>query len=290
MSGEDVLNETHEGQRPVIAASVDSGLAGLLSMVLASAKPSGLAEQPPAEEALAEPRPSEHGPVQPGASGYGSAEEQEPDRPGSTALPVDQGLFETAELPPPPRDTAPIAPRSEPGGLRRLRQAIEVEPPKRTLNAKQLTALLDGLSRLTTRPGEEGLPPAMLLLDIKVRGSSVSGDGLYAVRSQIDSSVRAGDVALVVPELGVALFCGGLFFPGDLEVMGARVRRRALDRSPTVLTNDEVQVIVAGALCNDGEDPISFLNRAVWTFDESIVSNRQDILIDYGQQLLDRMN
>jgi hypothetical protein len=286
----DATHPNADDHRPAIAASVDSGLAGLLSMVLSSSRDEE-ASSPAAGPGLADPHTTDTFPAEDSLFEVSSAHapavaRQIFDEPTNELVhPPFDGTAPAWEPPPPPPTQRQ---RLEPGGIRRLRQAVDEDVPQRALTAKQLTALLDGLSRLTARPGEEGLPPALLLLDIKVKGSTVASDGLYAVRSQIDNSVRAGDVAMVVPDLGVALFCGGLFFPGDLEVMGARVRRRALDRSPTVLTNDEVQVVVAGALSKEAEDPITFLNRGVWAFDQTIRMNRQDIVIDYGDQLLDR--
>jgi hypothetical protein len=120
------------------------------------------------------------------------------------------------------------------------------------------------------------------LMDVKGPLGRYNNDSLYTIRAQIDAAVRAGDMALVTPDIGIVLFCGGLFFPGDLEVMGARIRRRALDANPAVSSIDELQVIVAGALSSPGEDPSEFIHRGVAAFDQSIDSTRQDIVISYA--------
>jgi hypothetical protein len=258
MDDDSSLDAESSGHKPVIAASVDSSLAGLLGSVLATSRAQSVVEPP------AQPAP----PAQP----VPAAEPEPP----ATGQPVWQADVVPETITPPARPAGP------PDRMR-LRQAVEEGRKRRVLSAKQLTLMLEGLSLLRARPGEEGLPPAMLMLDIRVKGSMLPGDGLYAIRTQIDKSVRSGDVALVVPDLGVLLFCGGLFFPGDLEVMGARIRRRALDR-PTSFVADEVRVVVAGALSMSGEDPISFINRGVTAFEDSIEYDRQDILIDYGGQ------
>jgi hypothetical protein len=262
-----------------IAASVDSGLAGLLGSLLSASR-----DEPTEVEAPADSQPVWH-------ADQVEVSQAPPQAPPQQALPQASpggrlsGQPPTASAPNPvptaPAATTP-APEARPERVR-LRQAVEEGRKRRVLNAKQLTIMLEGLSLLRARPGEEGLPPAMLMLDIRITGSLLPSDGLYAIRTQIDKSVRSGDVAVVVPDLGIVLFCGGLFFPGDLEVMGARVRRRALDR-PTSFVADEVRVVVAGALSMSGEDPISFINRGVEAFEDSIEYDRQDILIDYGGQ------
>jgi hypothetical protein len=169
----------------------------------------------------------------------------------------------------PPAPAAPSAPEVR-------RQATRI------LSTLQIGLLLEGLSQLRARPGEDGLPPGMLLMDVKGPLGRYNNDSLYTIRAQIDAAVRAGDMALVTPDIGIVLFCGGLFFPGDLEVMGARLRRRALDANPAVSSLDELQVIVAGALSIPGEDPAAFIHRGVAAFDYSIDSARQDIVISYA--------
>jgi hypothetical protein len=154
--------------------------------------------------------------------------------------------------------------------------------PKRLLTSLQIGLLLEGLSQLRARPGEDGLPPGMLLMDVRGPLGRYHNDSLYSIRAQIDAAVRGGDMALVAPDIGIVLFCGGLFFPGDLEVMGARLRRRALDANPSVSAADELKIVVAGALSAPGEDPAEFILRGVNTFDRSIDSSRQDIAVDYA--------
>jgi hypothetical protein len=159
-----------------------------------------------------------------------------------------------------------------------------VPGPKRLLTSLQIGLLLEGLSQLRARPGEDGLPPGMLLMDVRGPLGRYHNDNLYSIRAQIDAAVRGGDMALVAPDIGIVLFCGGLFFPGDLEVMGARLRRRALDANPSVSAADELRIVVAGALSVPGENPTDFIHRGVGAFDRSIETNRQDIVIDYVDQ------
>jgi hypothetical protein len=254
-----------------IAASVDAGLAGLLSSVLASSRVSvPPAVQPPAVQPQA---------VQPPADF--EAPEQVAANPRALPDQTDSEIQLMEER---------IVVDSHRNRLR-LRHAEEPLPtkPLRALNARQLAMLLEALSALRARPGEEGLPPGMLVLDIRNREGRLQGDSLYGIRSQVDASVRNGDIAAAIPDIGIVLFCGGLFFPGDLEVMGARVRRRALDRSPSVLINEELHLVMAGAMSFLNEDPITFLTRGVSALDESVALRRQDIVIDYGDQLLDKL-
>lgn len=159
---------------------------------------------------------------------------------------------------------------------------VKPAPVARILSPLQVNLLIEGLAQVRARPGEEGLPPGVLLMDVRGPLGRYQNDSLYTIRSQIDGAVRGGDMALVVPDLGILLFCGGLFFPGDLEVMGSRLRRRALDANPSVSPADALKVTVAGALAVLGEDPVDFVKRAVAAFDESIHDSREDIVVDYA--------
>ena len=157
-------------------------------------------------------------------------------------------------------------------------------PPARVariLSPLQINLLIEGLAQVRSRPGEEGLPPGMLLMDVRGPLGRFQTDSLYTIRSQIDGAVRGGDMALVVPDIGIVLFCGGLFFPGDLEVMGSRLRRRALDANPSALPSDAIRVTVAGALACPADDAIEFVKRGVETFDLAVETEREDIVIDY---------
>ncbi len=155
-------------------------------------------------------------------------------------------------------------------------------PVARILSPLQVNLLIEGLAQVHARPGEEGLPPGVLLMDVRGPLGRYQNDNLYTIRSQIDGAVRGGDMALVVPDLGIVLFCGGLFFPGDLEVMGSRLRRRALDANPSVSPADALKVTVAGALAIPGEDAVDFVKRGVAAFDQSIDDSREDIVVDYA--------
>ncbi len=163
-----------------------------------------------------------------------------------------------------------------------VQPAAKPVPVARILSPLQVNLLIEGLAQVRSRPGEEGLPPGVLLMDVRGPLGRYQNDSLYTIRSQIDGAVRGGDMALVVPDLGIVLFCGGLFFPGDLEVMGSRLRRRALDANPSVSPADALKVTVAGALAIPGEDAVDFVKRGVAAFDESIDASREDIVVDYA--------
>jgi hypothetical protein len=161
------------------------------------------------------------------------------------------------------------------------------EPPRpqavaRILSPLQINLLIEGLAQLRARPGEEGLPPGLLFLDIRGPLGRFQTDNLYTVRSQIDSAVRGGDMALVVPDVGIALFCGGLFFPGDLEVIGSRLRRKALDANPSIVPTETIRITVGGALAFPGEDPVDFFKRGIAIFDQAVEEKRDDIVISYA--------
>jgi hypothetical protein len=338
--------------RGLIAASVDSGLAGLLSSVLAQHRDASddatpavteslfeddasdipMVEQPvlvtstitggseledslfvdatppvannsiapesaeaqPAEAQPAEAQPPEEAPLSRRAARAGRLGPRLADATGNATgnatehdAPTPQVAAEAQATRPQSFDSNPVYTPDVSSSARPSAPTQPAQPEVRRQSTRLLTTLqigllLEGLSQLRARPGEDGLPPGMLLMDVKGPLGRYNNDSLYTIRAQIDAAVRAGDMALVTPDIGIVLFCGGLFFPGDLEVMGARIRRRALDANPAVSSIDELQVIVAGALSSPGEDPSEFIHRGVAAFDQSIDSTRQDIVISYA--------
>jgi hypothetical protein len=145
----------------------------------------------------------------------------------------------------------------------------------------EIQVFLDGLSQLATRPGELGLPPGMLMMALRNSDGSVDGESLVHVRSRIDSAVRAGDVAFVAPGIGIVYFCGGLFFRGDLEFMGERLRRIALDSDSALPGVQLTNIIVAGAVSAHHETSENLIRRGLVTFGNSVATNRRDVVIDY---------
>jgi hypothetical protein len=244
------------------------------------------APQPAAEEAPLSRRAARAGRLGPrlaDATGNGNAAGNET----GTETPTPQVAAEAQATRPQSFDSNPVYTPDVSSSARPSAPTQPAQPEVRRQSTRLLTTLqigllLEGLSQLRARPGEDGLPPGMLLMDVKGPLGRYNNDSLYTIRAQIDAAVRAGDMALVTPDIGIVLFCGGLFFPGDLEVMGARIRRRALDANPAVSSIDELQVIVAGALSSPGEDPSEFIHRGVAAFDQSIDSTRQDIVISYA--------
>jgi hypothetical protein len=159
----------------------------------------------------------------------------------------------------------------------------------RTLSASQLTTLLRGLNRVEPRPGEEGLPHAVLFLKLTGADPRFELALMEATSQQLQEALRGGDVVELVEQIGIALFCGGLFFPGDVEVLGSRIRRRTLERLAGVLDGIDFSIVMAGALGQPDEDPIDLLHRAVTTHDRSVAEGRHDIMVDYGDNKLARL-
>jgi hypothetical protein len=145
----------------------------------------------------------------------------------------------------------------------------------------EIQVFLDGLAQVGNRPGEKGLPPGMLMMAIRQPDGSVDSESLVHVRSRIDRAVRAGDIAFVAPGIGIVYFCGGLFFRGDLEFMGERLRRIALDSESAVPEVQLANIVVAGAMSANLEPPENFVRRGLVTFGNSVAKNRCDVLIDY---------
>lgn len=234
---------------PRIAADVSSGLAGLLANLLASQR---------AE--LAEPQ---------------RTVESEPEVVAEVSFMIE----EEAPL--------PVARKAAPPP--RLRHAsYEAETPKRTLTSRQLSGLLDGLERVEPRPGEEGLPHAILLMSFSGFDERLEAALIQASAEQIQQTVRKGDIVVIVDDMGLALCCGGLFFPGDVEVMGARIRRRTIERLSGVMQGVEFSMVIAGALGVPNEDWTTMLYRAVTTLDQSVLNGRHDIIVEYGGNTLEK--
>jgi hypothetical protein len=168
--------------------------------------------------------------------------------------------------------TAPQAPASP--SPAELAAAFTVD-----ISSRELATLLDGMGRLRVRPGEEGLPPAILRFEII--GPPMSERILTGVSDLVETGVRGGDVVVVTGDRTVVLVCGGLFFPGDLEVLADRVRARIQAKAP-VLLRDAFMVVAGGARGSLGEDPLVLIERAERA--RMLAASRRDThaLIDYG--------
>jgi hypothetical protein len=159
----------------------------------------------------------------------------------------------------------------------------------RQLTQEQLDIMLDALHRVEPRKGEEGLPHAVLLLKLTGADPRFEKVLLEATSQQLHEGMRQGDIVAMVGDLGLAIFVGGLFYPGDIEVLGSRIRRRTLERLTAVLDGVEFSIVMGGALGQPHEDYTDLLYRAVSTHDLSVAENRHDIVVDYGDNELARL-
>ncbi len=236
------------GSGQKIAADVSSGLAGLLANLLATSReePSE-PEVPPVPEVIPEPAPP---------------------RLRNANYEVEPGI---------------IVP---PSRLNDVFSDSPVPRPRRALNEQQLALFDYGLSKVCPRAGEEGLPHAIVLMRLLGADRRFEQALLDATSEQLQHGIRGGDVVLTIEDIGLALFCGGLFFPGDVEVLGSRLRRRTLERLSGILNGIEFSIVMAGALGTPNEPQIDLIHRAVSTLDESLITSRPDIVIDYGNNAL----
>jgi hypothetical protein len=296
---------------PKIAADVSSGLAGMLASLLATsreAEPVASAEivEPPAvkvpsaEGGLAVQNPPAFGVFVASQSRFGidaappvlqdSTAAALPSTDPSFRVQVEEAPVEiVAVKPPTPRIAPPPRLRHAADQHDDIEYAQQLRGPRRKLTNSQLDVLLQSLALVKARPGEEGLPPALILISLVGSNLRIAKPLIEATSHQVQQSVRQGDKVLVVEDVGLALGCGGLFFPGDVEVMGSRIRRRALDRLTSVLQGVEFSMVMAGALGLPNEDPVDLANRAVLTLENSVAQGRHDIVVDYGENLLTKL-
>ncbi len=135
------------------------------------------------------------------------------------------------------------------------------------------------LERVRVRPGEEGLPPAVLFFQIV--GPPISNRVLDGFRDLIKGGVRGGDVIETVNDRTIAMACGGLFYPGDLEMIADRIRDRVNEKAPVIM-REAFAVLIGGALSARDEDPASVVRRAEWARHEAETTRSARVLIDYG--------
>lgn len=175
-----------------------------------------------------------------------------------------------------PTTMSPVEPVVEP---RLVLTPVDLEPEEQEL-------LLEGLSRVQARAGEEGLPFAVVHLELSGAGL---GPGTGEVtRRYIQSIVRDGDVVVRLGDRSVAMMCGGLFFPGDMEVVGERIRTQVYQSCQVLFNVDDLTIVVAGALMAAGEDLSEFLTRSASARFHATAHRRTDVLIDYVSHSLSR--
>ena len=156
---------------------------------------------------------------------------------------------------------------------------VDLEPEEQEL-------LLEGLSQVRARAGEEGLPFAVVHLELSGGGL---GPGTGEVtRRYIQSIVRDGDVVVRLGDRSVAMMCGGLFFPGDMEVVGERIRAQLYQSRQVLFNVDDLNIVVAGALMAAGEEISEFLTRGASARFHATSHRRTDVLIDYVSHSLSR--
>ena len=156
---------------------------------------------------------------------------------------------------------------------------VDLEPEEQEL-------LLEGLSQVRARAGEEGLPFAVVHLELSGGGL---GPGTGEVtRRYIQSIVRDGDVVVRLGDRSVAMMCGGLFFPGDMEVVGERLRAQLYQSRQVLFNVDDLNIVVAGALMAAGEELSEFLTRGASARFHATSHRRTDVLIDYVSHSLSR--
>lgn len=154
------------------------------------------------------------------------------------------------------------------------------------LEPEEQDRLLEGLSRVQARAGEEGLPFAVVHLELSGAGL---GPGTGEVtRRYVQSIVRDGDVVVRLGDRSVAMMCGGLFFPGDMEVVGERLRAQVYQACQVLFNVDHLTIVVAGALMAAGEDISKFLTRGASARFHATAHRRTDVLIDYVSHSLSR--
>ena len=154
------------------------------------------------------------------------------------------------------------------------------------LDPDELEVLIDGLSRVRCRPGEDGLPFAVIHLTLI--GYGLNAGAGEVTRRYIQSTIRDGDIAVRMGDHAVAVLCGGLFFPGDIEVVGERIRTQVFQARQVLFNLEELTIVAAGALAAAGEDLADFLRRAGSAHQHAIGTARTDVLVDYVQHALAR--
>lgn len=153
------------------------------------------------------------------------------------------------------------------------------DAPLPELGDAQMAAVVEALSRLRVRPGEEGLPPAVLFFQIV--GPPMSSRVLGGFSDLIKAGVRGGDVVEPINDRTLVMVCGGLFFPGDLEMIADRIRDRVNAKAP-VMMKEAFAVLVGGALCGRDEAIPRVIGRAERARIEAESTRSSRVLIDYG--------
>ncbi len=148
-----------------------------------------------------------------------------------------------------------------------------------SLAAEQVARIADALGRVRVRPGEEGLPPAVLFFHIV--GPALTPRLLDGFGELIRAGVRGGDVVESVGDRAIAMACGGLFYPGDLEMIADRIRERVNQKAPVIM-RETFAILVGGALSAADEDPASLIERADRARAYAAQMNSPQVLIDYG--------
>jgi len=101
-------------------------------------------------------------------------------------------------------------------------------------------------------------------------------------------AITDGDVVVRLGDRSVAMMCGGLFFPGDMEVVGERLRAQVYQACQVLFNVDHLTIVVAGALMAAGEDIGKFLTRGASARFHATAHRRTDVLIDYVSHSLSR--
>lgn len=187
---------------------------------------------------------------------------------------LDVPVWDVLEEAPPP----PVVPRPP---IDLLPQAVQLTVPRVQLAPAQLAVLTDAVSRVRCRPGEDGLPPAVLFFDFRSRTEMMPAASAEAAKRRVQTCVRDGDVAVRFDDGCVALLCGGLFFPGDIEVIGSRVRRLVQETRQVLFNVDDLEIAVSGALASPAEDVRDFLVRGASARAHVLANGLTDVVVDY---------
>jgi hypothetical protein len=148
-----------------------------------------------------------------------------------------------------------------------------------TVTASELTLLAQAMDDLRVRPGEEGLPPAVIFFQII--GPMLSNRVLEGFRDLIKGGVRGGDVVVSVNDRTIAMVCGGLFYPGDLEMIADRIRDRVNAKAPVII-QEAFAILIGGALSHADESQPSVIGRAERSRRQAEATRTGRVLIDYG--------
>lgn len=175
-----------------------------------------------------------------------------------------------------PGDAEPVGQGAAPVGIPSLEALGGLTE---SLTTEQVARISEALARVRVRPGEEGLPPAVLFFHIV--GPALTPRLLDGFGELIRAGVRGGDVVESVGDRAIAMACGGLFYPGDLEMIADRIRERVNHKAPVIM-RETFAILVGGALSAADEDPVDLIERADRARAYAAQVNSPHVLIDYG--------